>query len=52
MSGMNIDIAWLLPEGYASRGIPGHCMRMALEVYASKEHCPSNNGLVDSRCPH
>ena len=21
MSGMNIDIAWLLPEGYASRGI-------------------------------
>ena len=28
MSDMNIDIAWLLPEGYASRGIPGHCMRM------------------------
>ena len=29
MSGMNIDIAWLLPKGYASRGIPGHCMVIA-----------------------
>ena len=32
MSGMDIDIAWLLPKGYASRGISGHCMRIAQRI--------------------